>query len=232
MVSGQFTDCLIDTIMWDRDKDDRIAYKVSSVVGPRIAAARNDLVRHFLRSDASWMWMVDADMTWNPATYEAALRVLAPNPEIKFLSGLCFIGGRHYGIHPSMYGQNPMDKDDYISIMDYPKDAICKVAAVGAAWQFVHRDVFEAVAKKYGHLAHPWFSEVERPGGRELGEDIVFCQRVSDVGHDIWVHTGLHVGHMKMQPVTEFGFDQQQAMDPDTLEASNFAFVRGMGMAP
>lgn len=231
--NGQFSDCMTDTILADRDDGHRILKRASLVTGPRIAAARNDLVRSFFNnSDAEWLWMVDDDQPFHYNTFRRAVDILDEHPEIKFLSALTFIGGRQHDIRPSLYQRDGLDAEGFIPLMEYPKDALVKVGGTGAFWKFVHRDVYRDVFNEHRELAHPWYDETQAKGQRQTGEDLVFCQRVHEAGYEIYVHTGLQVGHMKMMPITEWMFEQQQALTPEQLAESRLAHQRGMGMLP
>lgn len=223
---GITMDNLLDTVLNDRDYNSppRIGMRASMVSGPRIASARNVLVRSFLNTTCEWLWFIDMDQTWHFETFQRALSILDEG-EIKFLSGLTYIGGRHSELRPSMYSKDGLNRDHYLPpIMRYPKDALIKVAATGAFWSFVHRDVYLAVGD-------PWYSEIERDGA-EVGEDLVFCERAMNAGYTPHVHTGLQIGHMKMSPLTEWEFDRQREMDDQARKEATVAFERGMGLVP
>ena len=59
-----------------RGKDSRIYERgghIGMQSGPRIAAARNDVVRHFLKFSAEWLLMIDSDMVCSPAQVDKIL---------------------------------------------------------------------------------------------------------------------------------------------------------------
>ena len=79
----------------------------------------------------------------------------------------------------------------------YPVNTLTKVAATGAACVLIHRDVFKAIGKSGW-----WNHIIDDSADDQLGEDISFCQRATDAGFDIYVHTGIEFGHVKSQILT------------------------------
>lgn len=180
--------------------------EISITSGPRIAAARNDVCRIFMEKypDQEWLFMVDSDMTFLPDTVQRFLA--SANSKIRpIVGGLCFGGGRIGVPFPTLYTfVNPKENDGRITkvIRDYPKNALKKVDATGAAALFVHRSVLQAMAEKYATSPdgypnpHPWFSETVHMGC-EYGEDFSFCVRAKQLGYDIFVDTAIKFGHIK-----------------------------------
>ena len=178
--------------------------------GPRIASARNRLVRDFLANpiykNVEWLLMLDSDMTFDenllPALFEGmrdeAGKVLHP-----IVGGLCF-GGGHDGIFPTMYeivdpasnNNNPVKV-----ITEFFEGEQVQVDATGAACLLVHRGVYEHLATIYEEPS-PWFSESVYKG-HEFGEDWTFCLRARSQGFEIQVNTAAKVGHMKSIKLTE-----------------------------
>jgi hypothetical protein len=68
-----------------------------------------------------------------------------------------------------------------------------KVAYSGMGFMAIRKGVVES-------LKYPWFwSDLQRVGDfvDMASEDVSFCRSVTAAGHDIWVDTGLRVGHQK-----------------------------------
>jgi hypothetical protein len=89
------------------------------------------------------------------------------------------------------------------------------MAATGAAFLLVHRDVLLKVRAAFGKMPdgvtnhpHPWFIEGVDAQGNQWGEDIAFCRRVRAVGFDIWIDTRIKVGHMKRHELNEDLYDE------------------------
>lgn len=184
--------------------------------GPRIAEARSQIVDTFfsdpLFERASWLLMIDSDMTFEPTLIDDMLAVADP-AHVPVLGGLCFSGGRNHDPYPTIYREVAGTEGDTTfvgvePIRDYPPDTLCKVGATGAACLLVHRQVFVAMShpwpKGFGTKAdgsknpYPWFIEgLTTPDGEPIGEDVAFCRRVRQLGIPIHVHTGIRLGHVK-----------------------------------
>lgn len=89
-------------------------------------------------------------------------------------------------------------------ITNYPKNALMRVKATGAACLLIHRSVLEDV-KALGNQPMVWFQDTIRDG-KEYGEDTEFCLRAKEAGHQTWVHTGIKCGHVKNLIVGERDF--------------------------
>lgn len=185
--------------------------------GPRIAEARSQIVDMFFQdpqiAEASWLLMIDSDMTFERNLVEELLR-FADAKERPIVGGLCFAGGRDHDPYPTIYketlttGEDGKEFPAIEPIRDYPPDTLCKVGATGAACLMVHRQVFVAMSHPYPEgfgtqpdgrkNPYPWFAENHvAPNGEPMGEDIVFCRRAAQLGIPIHVHTGIKLGHVK-----------------------------------
>lgn len=69
---------------------------------------------------------------------------------------------------------------------EYPTD-IFKVAACGMACVLIKTEILRDV---WSHHSTAFFPE------RELGEDIAFCKRATDLGYEIWADPHVRVGHV------------------------------------
>lgn len=77
---------------------------------------------------------------------------------------------------------------DIQPVMDYKRDALQKVDAIGSGVMLTKADVFTQIGK-------PWFSSYG------LGEDIFFCHRLGEHGIPVHVDTTAKTIHKAMQPV-------------------------------
>jgi len=202
-VATRFTDSLLGVF-----KDPRVVGHISVISGPRIAQARNDMVSAFLsdKSKPQWLLMVDSDMIFEPSIIDDFLN--AAHEKLRpVVGGLCFGGGRVGQPFPTLYKLVDPNKNGgkfTEVIRDYPKNALCKVAATGAACLFIHRDVLLQMQDKFAAMPdshrnpHPWFAETVQ-GGHEYGEDWTFCMRLQHMKIPLYVHTGIKLGHVKTQ---------------------------------
>lgn len=203
-----FCDSLADLMR----SETRVIGRVSIVSGPRIAAARNDLCHAFLNMSQrpEWLLMLDADMSFGEDLVDRMLKTshekLRP-----VIGGLCFGGGRVGQPFPTLYKfVDPANNGGKVTkVLElYPKDALCKVDATGAACLFIHRDILVQMYDKFstmpdGHKnPHPWFAETVH-AGHEYGEDFTFCLRLKQIKVPIYCHTGIKLGHQKTQNYDE-----------------------------
>lgn len=180
--------------------------------GPRIAAARNLLVKQFLDSTAEWMWMLDTDMAFPTGTLDRLVKA-ADQYTRPIMGGLCFGGRKEDGIFPTLYALVDPETNDgspIRTVYDFPDDAVVKVDATGAACLLVHRRVFTKIAGVFPE-PQPWFSESVYMG-REFGEDWTFCMRAAQLEIPVHVHTGIEIGHVKPRIIDRREFDRQKAM--------------------
>jgi GT2 family glycosyltransferase len=168
--------------------------------GSHITMGRTTVVRRFLETPADWLWMVDSDMTFEPDCLFQLLNAADPE-ERPIVGGLCF--GLKDGVpFPTIF---VVKDDETYNVRDWPDNTVMRVSATGAACLLVHRTVFETMALKHsGPL--PWFKDEVLPSGLVRGEDITFCDRATRLGFPIFVHTGVKVGHVKQQIITEEQF--------------------------
>ena len=76
---------------------------------------------------------------------------------------------------------------------EYPKN-LFKIAGCGMACVLMSVDVVRDVWEHHSTAFFPT---------RDLGEDLAFCQRAKDLGHEIWAEPMVklgHVGHMVIYP--------------------------------
>jgi hypothetical protein len=221
-----FTTCWGNMLQYDAARGQHLMNgggNIAITSGPRIAEARSQIVDAFFadeRLQASWLLMIDSDMTFPPDLVERLLEVADPT-ERPIVGGLCFAGGRDHDPYPTIYREVETKLPDGKSfvgiepIHDYPEDQLVRVGGTGAACMLVHRQVFIAMShpypKGFGTTAdgtktpYPWFVEgLVTPTGEPIGEDIAFCRRATQLGIPIHVDTSIKLGHVK-----QFVLDEQ-----------------------
>lgn len=219
-VDGAFHDWLTGMLIWDRDNGQRIQGTLANATGPRLGAARCRLVEAFLALEAhggapkpEWLLMLDTDMTGEFTLVRDLLGAAMDkqrelgHPRV-VMGGLCFAGGKTV-IYPTLYEFiNVTGDDGKISelrsrtVLGYPQDTIVPVGGTGAACTLIHRSVLEILGQKVpGPL--PWYQDLII-GEHDWGEDLVFCLRARSVADaEIYVHTGIKLGHRKMVSLDE-----------------------------
>lgn len=166
-----------------------------------LSVGRNLLVRRFLSipEKPAWLLMVDSDMTWDPMALEHLLDWAQPD---RIIGGLCFTHGPDGRIVPTIFDQ---DAESGFAIPwpageKVPENTVLPVYATGAAFLLIHRAALQAIGKL---TPGPdcWFREHERyvegQGFVWMSEDFVFCDLAHQAGVDIYVHTGVEIGHVK-----------------------------------
>lgn len=209
-VSGHFMISMLNMLNYDlhvaggRIQNGGTVFPVTS--GANITTARNKQVSGFLDdSDADWLLIVDSDMTFPPDALETLI-VNADPVEAPIVGGLCFgvrDDSRGLEYWPTMYQFDVVD-DELLSyrIKSWEPDSMFPVHATGAAFILIHRTVLESMRVKFAERA-PWiWFEEQNHNGRPWGEDMTFCLRAIQCGFPIYVHTGVHIGHMKTRKVT------------------------------
>ena len=128
-----FTDSLADLMR----AESRVIGRISPVSGPRISAARNDICSSFLsmKMKPEWLLMLDADMSFDETIVHQLLE--ASHEKLRpVLGGLCFGGGHVGQPFPTLYQfVDPAKNNGKVTkvLERYPKEALCKVDATGAA---------------------------------------------------------------------------------------------------
>lgn len=229
-VSGVFTDSLWNTLAWDATHGFNFLRGgcISLESGPRVAEGRSQIVTTFLTNDmhkeSEWLLFVDADMGWTDEGINTLMETL-DRETTPIVAGLCFAGGRAGIVYPTLY--RILDESGELeTISDYPRDALVKVDATGAAFICIHRSVLLQMADVFGKQPngtlnpYPWFVEgMVNKEGHPYGEDIVFCLRANHLGIPIYVHTGIRTVHRKAYDWDESDFDRLQQSHAEPVEA-------------
>lgn len=151
-----------------------------------IAHNRNDLIRQALNDGVSHLIMLDTDQVYPQDVLVKLAAWAARGKDI-------VIGPVHRRYEPFelilVRGENP---DKYISVSDEEKYSgeMIEVDAGGAGCiMFSMKAALE--------IGDPWFDlDVKTPTGGTMGEDIAFCWKLRQAGHQIWADTSIEIGHM------------------------------------
>lgn len=164
--------------------------------GPKVDAARNSIVRHWLdNTDCTHLFMVDTDMIVPPGTIN---RLVELDKDI--VGGLCFAAEPTLSkVRPTIGVMRKVSEHESSidTLWDYPLDTLVKCDATGAACMMIKREVAETMLKAKGKdHAMPWFAHGMH-GNTPIGEDVAFCLTARKLGFEVWVDTGIEVGHVK-----------------------------------
>jgi len=164
-----------------------------------LPVARNKLVRSFLESDATDLFFIDSDVSWDP---DGFMRVL--NYDLPFVGGIVPFKTDKEGYPVSF------KLDDNGKPVTHPDTRLIDTIMLATAFMRVRRDVFEAMMAKYGDEQllvierHPDGSESERylnffdcqkVKDRWWGEDARFCKLWTAMGGNVWADPDIDFTH-------------------------------------
>lgn len=215
-VSGLFCQSLAGLVMHDSKHHRRVEAVTATFGGPCVSVHRNEIVRPFLETRVEWLLFIDSDMDFGPDALDRLLEQ-ADARERPIVGALYFQEIAAGGLVLPLLYVRPEDAVGYPRValgpldqlLDYPDDSLFPVAATGAGFLLIHRQVLEKIEARRFSAAFPWFQETEI-GGAPMGEDATFCLRASEVGAPIHVDTGLRIGHHKSRVLTHQMFRDQQ----------------------
>ena len=190
---------------------DKIRFDMS-IGDAMIYHSRNTIVKKFLETDAKWLFMIDDDIipsigrpAWLRSTVHAA-RNLPDLPLQRHIlhrligSGKTLIGGAYFGRQegaPIMCSDRSLDA----KAKAYA-DVITPVDWVATGCLLVHRKVFNDIKEKFPELSpqNPNAPEAAfdyfHPINSQTGEDVSFCKRAKQAGHQPHIDLGTPVFHV------------------------------------
>lgn len=176
----------------------------------KIEHARNRLAHKFLETDAKWMMMIDDDIIpciGRPAWFRywvQAARNLADLPLQRHTlhrligAGKTLVGASYFG---RQEGGALMASDQTLAPRARVyEDKVVEVDWVGTGCILIHRKVFEDIRAKFGDelkIDVPDYDyDYFRPFDSAHGEDVSFCKRAKQAGHQPHLDLGLPVFHV------------------------------------
>jgi hypothetical protein len=176
----------------------------------KIEHARNRLAHKFLETDAKWLLMIDDDIipsigrpSWFKYWVQGA-RNLDDYPLQRHVlhrligAGKDLVGAAYFG---RQEGGAIMCSDQTLAprakVYD---DAIVPIDWVGTGCMLIHRKVFTSIREKFGDTLKIDVPDYDydyfRPFDSARGEDVSFCIRAKDAGHQPHIDLGLPVFHV------------------------------------
>lgn len=214
-VTASYSESMLRTVAHDATSTGRLVAGGGPMLLPAtintLAQQRNRAAAFLLdESPADWLLFVDSDMGWSEDAVDRLLEAADP-VERPAVGALCFglqkvktdeMGGWYTRPFPTIYDwtHNEAGEGGFTIRWDYPRDTLTRVAATGAAFLLVHRDVFDKVRAQHGDT---WFNRAMMPNSDLLGEDMSFCARLDRMGIPIHVHTGVRTTHYKSLWISE-----------------------------
>ncbi len=187
---------------------DKIRFDMS-IGDAMIYHSRNVLVQKFLETDAKYLLMIDDDIIpcigrpmWMRSTVPAA-RSIPDLPLQRHVlhrligSGKTVIGGAYFG---RQEGAPLMCSDrELANRVRVYEDAVAPVDWVGTGCILIHRKVFSDIQQKHPELKPEKQGEpfdFFHPIKSTMGEDVSFCHRANQAGHQPFIDLGLPIFHV------------------------------------
>ena len=223
-VSTSFHKSLMGLVGFDMSHDRRLnGWASIKCASGGIPEGRNQLAKALIDSDCEWLFMVDADMGFEPVGLYQLLSVADPVSR-PIVGGLCFAqreafddGSNGFRCVPRPTIFDWVEHDDghwrFTGRNHFPVNALVECAATGGAFLVVHRSVFERIRDAEGEC---WFDRVRGTDGSLIGEDISFFVRTQALDIPLFVHTGIRTTHLKNLWLGESDFWQSFYAPPAT----------------
>ena len=204
-LSASFHKSLINLVGWDMAHNHRLSGWASvKCASGGIPEGRNKLVEQFLESHCDWLFMVDADMGFEPCALDQLLALADPE-ERPIVGGLAFAqreaaddGMAGYRCIPRATIFDWMQHEDghyrFTGRAHYPANTLIRCAATGGAFLVIHRSVCEKIKEAHGPR---WFDRIRGTDEALMGEDISFFARTQALGIPCYVHSGIRTTHQK-----------------------------------
>ena len=215
-VSSSFLKSLNALVGWDISHGRRLnGWASIKCAAGGIPEGRNELAKALLDSECDWLFMIDADMGFEPVALDQLL-ALADPLERPMVGGLAFaqreafddgMNGFRCIPRPTIFEfvKHEDGHHRFTGLAHYPVNTLMRSAATGGAFMVIHRSVFQKILDDQGPV---WFDRVMHPDGSLMGEDISFFVRCQALELPLFIHTGIRTTHMKTLWLGESDFWQ------------------------
>lgn len=166
---------------------------VSFIIGSLIYESRNTLAKQCITHDCDGILWLDSDMAFDPDVLQKMLAHVKEGRE--FVTGLYF--RRRPPYTPVIFKDLNVNDAEWEGYEDYPEDDLFEVAGCGFGCCYTSKAVLLDVLLNY----QTWFTPMER-----AGEDVAFCIRARETGHQIWCDPSIKCGHVGTQMFDESVF--------------------------
>lgn len=187
---------------------DKIRFDMS-IGDSMVYHSRNRLAEKFLQTDAKYLLMVDDDIipcigrpAWMRSTVQSAQNV----PDLPLQrhiihrllnSGKTLIGGAYFGRQEG--AKLVCSNQSLVESARAYNDIVEPVDWIGTGCLLIHRSVFDDIKKKHPELATanpdaPFDYFLPMTG--HVGEDVAFCHRAKEAGHQPHIDLGTPVFHV------------------------------------
>lgn len=177
----KFTECL--TKLVKRLDEDGIDYDIAFQNGTLVYVGRDVLARKAFTENYTHMLWLDSDMIFTEDVLDDLM-----------LCGKPFVTGIAHGRRPphvSCIFTEIYPGIERWSGCEYPLEPF-KIAGCGMACVLIATEIVKDV---YAHHSTAFFPSMD------LGEDLAFCKRATDLGYEIWVEPTVRLGHIGSLPI-------------------------------
>lgn len=182
----QFVECL--TKLVKRLDEDGVDYDIAYQGATLVYVGRDKLANKAMNECYTHMLWLDSDMIFTEDLLDDLM-----------YSGKPFVTGIAHGRrapHVSCIFKEIWPKVDRWEGCEYPIQAF-RIGGCGFACVLIETEIVRNVYNKNGTAFFPM---------RELGEDLAFCKRATDMGYEIWAEPSVklgHIGHITIYPEYE-----------------------------
>ena len=179
----KFVECL--TTFLRRLDSDGVDYELALQGGTLVYVGRDKLAKRAIDGGFTHTLWIDSDMIFTEDLLDDLVFCGKP-----FVSG---IAHSRRSPHVSCLFEQIWPMVDRWEGHEYPSSAF-KVGGCGFGCVLLRTDVIRAVWTANGTAFFPM---------RELGEDLAFCKRATDLGFEIWAEPSVwlgHIGHVTIYP--------------------------------
>lgn len=211
VIEPRFHRSMCSLLMYDASNNRRIIDGAHlQIHTTNLPLARNQMVHEFLRQPIDWLWMVDADQTFNMDILDQMMARAHPTerPIVGALVHSLDVNNPDQRAWPTLWtfaGDGLPQR-----WMTAPRNKLFQVDATGTGCILFHRSAFEKIAatvdpknpdgKTFAETSWPWFKfdEWEYQGRPDImGEDLTFMIRAKLAGVPVHVDTAIQAGHIK-----------------------------------
>jgi hypothetical protein len=183
-------------------RDREVPFQMGLVIGSSVVQwARDEVIDVFLKSNATRLFWIDSDMTWEPDQF---MRLLALS---QYRDVLC-------GAYPAKMDQPTFYVNwDAAGGLVQREYGLIEIKGIGLGFAVISRKVIEELAaqapKIFDEIGNREIAEVFRIGatdknGRRCrnGEDMAFFADIRALGYKVWLDPEISLGHIGQKTYT------------------------------
>lgn len=196
-VDGKFMDGIITTMLWAKEKNINIKYKIRCN-GNQIGRQRQVVFDHWadvVKSD--WLLWIDSDIVLTPQAFELVWNAADKNKS-PVVSGVYFVSmeGEQTLMkpYPALYKEYT-NKYQLEVISNLPQNKVIDIDCAGFGFLLMHKSIIPKIRSISPNYS--LFAEEEALNEKYISEDIVFFRKLKEAGIKSFAHTGAFVEHIK-----------------------------------